>query len=91
MDVSLWSSHEKMLTQPLKDSDAEVRWLLHRLYIGGLVGIIVGFLLLFCGAFVLFHFDFCAVRGGTQGLTPVRQVSYHALLHSWPLNCSLQS
>lgn len=24
MDVSLWSSHEKMLTQPLKDSDAEV-------------------------------------------------------------------
>lgn len=51
MDITLWSSHEKMLTQPLKDSDAEVRLgplprLLHRLH-GGV------FLLLLCGDFVL--------------------------------------
>ena len=25
MDANLWSSHEKMLAQPLKDNDMEVR------------------------------------------------------------------
>lgn len=67
MDSALWSSHEKMLAQPLKDSDAEVRlWHFHRLLHWRSCLDDCGFFVVlweFC--FVSFHF-FCAVRGGTH-------------------------